>query len=80
MTQRQLELREEYNNKRIGMCRLPHCRTTMPMKIMFGEFCYYHSAHITKWLLKNGIVERDPRKAAEMYGRAIKSRASRIFG
>lgn len=53
-TRRQLAIRKQYNNPRIGMCDVPHCKTLQPQKGRYHGLCWFHYRMIGHWAEKTG--------------------------
>ena len=53
-TKRQLEVRKQYDNPRIGMCDVPHCKTLQPQKGRYHGLCWFHFRMIGHWAEKVG--------------------------
>lgn len=53
-TKKQKELAKEYDNPRIGLCYVPHCKSICPAKGMFHRMCHWHYLRVGFWAYKTG--------------------------
>ena len=79
-TKEQIELARRLHggeqHSRIGKCIVPHCRTLLPAKNMYGFMCWFHLRMVKFWAGKVGFKMGEPHATANAYCEWLRQKAA----